>query len=361
MKPSYLLIAGILPLFAYSANASHFYANSISMHSISAIQDSILHTSMHTFDRVPAANLAEKAKTMPVMSEYDLSKMYGKLPMYGTTPIYGEYEEYEFAGRSGGDNGDWPALKNIQFTWQHFKDRAKLENFGRINSRYDIAMIGITGGRSDFIQGVSGLAAYAGFIDGNQSTRALQIDQKGGYAGVYARFTSKYINLATTLNGGIITNDAEFNLGIDNYSNKWLGAATKASTNIVLDSTFALQPGVQIGYTWIASDSYDSISNDQLSNSDMGIFEITPALYAIKHINNGWFGNAHVRYIATIINGGDLAVNGQNFSTLQSENYTEYGLSLEKTVGRLNLHGTIVRRDGGRDGWGGNLNIKYIF
>ena len=57
MKPSYLLIAGLLATVTYGANASHFYANGISMNNIATIQDSILHTAMHTFDRVPAANL----------------------------------------------------------------------------------------------------------------------------------------------------------------------------------------------------------------------------------------------------------------------------------------------------------------
>ena len=150
-------------------------------------------------------------------------------------------------------------------------------------------------------------------------------------------------------------------LGTDNYTNLWAGAAANASINIILDDTFSLQPGVQIGYTWIESDSYISATGNNVSNSDLGVFEIAPTLHAIKHIGSGWFGTAHVRYVAMMTNGGDLSVNSINFATLESDNFTEYGLSLEKTVGRFNLSGTIVRRDGGRDGWGGGLNIKYIF
>ena len=62
MKTSYILTAGILAVIAGNADASHLYANSISLNNIATIQDSIMHTAMHTFDRVPAANLGGKKK-----------------------------------------------------------------------------------------------------------------------------------------------------------------------------------------------------------------------------------------------------------------------------------------------------------
>lgn len=360
MKTSLFLIAGLLATTTYGANASHFYANSVSMNNIATIQDSIMHTAMHTFDRVPAANLGGKKKTMmPPVAEKSASELYGKKPMYGTMSIYGEYEEYVFSGRSGGDNS--PLLKNLQFTWQHYGDKVNFDNFDRTDSKYDLAMVGITGGRPSFFEGISGWAIYAGFVDGQQSSNTLNIDERGGYMGLYSRFGLKYFNLSATINGGVLTNDAEYATGTDSYTNVWAGAAANASINIILDSTFSLQPGVQIGYTWIKSDSYISTTGENLSNSDLGVLEIAPALHAIKHIGSGWFGTAHVRHVMTHNNGGDLAVNNVNFTTLESDNFTEYGLSLEKTVDRFNVSGTLVRRDGGRDGWGGGLNIKYIF
>lgn len=361
MKTSYILTAGILAIMTSGANASHFYANGISLNSIATIQDSIMHTAMHTFDRVPAANLGNKKKTMmPPAPEKSVNELYGTLPMYGTMSIYGEYDEAEFAGRSGGD-GKNPLLKNLQFTWQHYDDKVNLDNFGRTDSRYDLAMVGITGGKTQFFDGITGWATYAGFIDNKESTRNLRIDGRGGYAGIYSRFNLKHFNLSATVNGGVLTNDAEFIAGTDSYTNMWAGAAANASINIILDDTFALQPGIQVGYTWIESDSYVSASGETLANSDLSVLEIAPALHAIKHIGSGWFGTAHIRYVATHNDGGELMVNSTKFETLESDNFTEYGLSLEKTVGRLNLSGTLVRRDGGRDGWGGGLNMKYIF
>lgn len=362
MKTSHFLTIGILSVVsAGGANASHFYANSISMNNIATIQDSILHNAIHTFDRVPAANLGGKKKTMmPPTPKKSARELYGTLPMYGTMSIYGEYDESEFAGRSGGDENT-PIIKNAQLSWQHFSDDVALDNYGRMDSKYDIAMTGLTGGRTRLWDGVSGWATYAGFINSSTSDSTLKIDGIGGYAGIYSRFNLRHFNLSTTINGGVLTNDAEFTTGTDNYTNMWVGAAANASINVILDETFALQPGIQIGYTWIESDSYVSASSDSISNSDMGAFQIAPTLHAIKNIGDGWFGTAHIRYVATLDNGGEVSVNNIQFDTLESDNYTEYGLSLEKTVGRFNMSGTIVRRDGGRDGWGGGLNIKYIF
>lgn len=361
MKTSYFLIAGLLAMATYNADASHFYANSISINNITAIQDSILHTAMHNFDRVPAANLGNKKKTMmPPAPEKSIYELYSQAPLYGTMSMYGEYEEYEFTGRSGGDNNS-PLLKNLQLSWQHYTDDVKLDNFGRVDSKYDIVMAGITGGRTRFWDGVSGWAAYAGFINNSTSNSNLSIEGTGGYTGLYSRFNLKHFNLSATINGGVLTNDAEFVAGSDSFTNLWAGAAANASINIILDETFALQPGIQVAYTWIKADSYISHSGEQLTNSDLNSLEIAPVIHAIKHIGDGWFGTAHVRYVATHNNGGELSVNSTNFATLESDNYTEYGLSLEKTLGRFNMSGTIVRRDGGRDGWGGGLNIKYIF
>ena len=65
MKTTYFFsAAAIIAAMASNASASHIYANSISMHNIATIQDSILHTAMHTFDRVPAVNLGGRTKTM---------------------------------------------------------------------------------------------------------------------------------------------------------------------------------------------------------------------------------------------------------------------------------------------------------
>lgn len=362
MKTSCILTVSILVMMASGANASHFYANSVSMNNIATMQDTIMHTAMHTFDRVPAASLGsyKKKAIMPATPKKSINELYGKKPMYGTMSIYGEYDESEFAGRSGGD-GKNPLLKNAQITWQRFADTANLDNFGHADSRYDIAMVGITGGQTRFFDGITGWALYSGYIDGKQSTNTLRIEERGGYAGIYSRFNLKHFNLSATANGGVLTNDAEFTSGTDSYTNIWAGAAANASLNIILDETFALQPGIHVGYTWIKSDSYISVSGDTLSNSDLNVLEITPSLHAVKHIGNGWFGTAHVRYVTMHTNGGDLAVNTVNFDTLESDDFTEYGLSLEKTIGRFNLSGTLVRRDGGRDGWGGGLNIKYIF
>lgn len=361
MKTSYIITAGILATIAGNADASHFYANSISTNNIAIIQDSIIHNAIHTFDRAPAANLKhDTTNTTAPATKTDVSALYGKKPMYGTMSIYGEYDENEFTGRSGGDSKT-PLLKNLQFSLQHFSDKINFENYDRTDSQYTNAMIGITGGQTSFFDSVAGWAIYGGYINGKQSNNNFHIKENGGYTGIYSRFNTKHFNLSATVNGGALINDAETIYGTDNYTNLWLGAAAKASINIILDDTFALQPGVHIGYTWIKSDNYVSASGDYISNSNLSALEISPALYAIKHIGSGWFGSAHVRYVNTYTDGGDLAVNAVNFETLDSNNFTEYGLSLEKTVGRFNLSSTLVRRDGGRDGWGGNLNIKYIF
>ena len=125
--------------------------------------------------------------------------------------------------------------------------------------------------------------------------------------------------------------------------------------------SFTLQPGLYAGYTWIQSGNYTSVSGDHVSSDNLNVFEISPALRAIKQISNGWFGSAHVRYVATTVNGGDSVINSNPAIEFDSDNFTEYGLTIEKSIDRFNIMATITRRDGARDGFGGGLNLRYIF
>ena len=91
------------------------------------------------------------------------------------------------------------------------------------------------------------------------------------------------------------------------------------------------------------------------------MFEISPAIRFIKHIGNGWFGAMHAKYVMIFDEGGETKVNGTKIGTLDSGHFTEYGLSLEKTIDRFNITANIGRRDGSHTGWMGGFNLKYIF
>ena len=350
-----------------NAYAPHVYANTISANNIAAIQHTITQTAFRAFggsmgNAITNTNFSTPATKTPE----DPAKTYGRAPMYGTAPMYGEYNDDGSAGRSGGDryNAD-AALSNIWINWQHMGDNAKFDDFARLDTKFNTFMLGISGGQTKFAGGLSKWGIYTGYVGGTQENNSINIDEQGGYFGFYNGNVFGNLGLYATINGGVIDNSADFmdNGGIstDEYTNFWTGGAVNATYNIALDSTFTLQPTLHIGYTWIKSENYTSASGDILENDAFSMFDISPEIRAIKHISNGWFGALHAKYVMIFDNGGDLSINHASVDTLETDNFVEYGISLEKSVANINVHANFGRRDGARDGWIGGLNIKYLF
>lgn len=358
---SALSIATISPAMAAD---SHVYANNITTHNIAVLQDTITSGAFRSFRGSMNATLGNQSilSARATQSNEDPYKTYGRAPMYGTASIYGEYNDDGSAGRSGGDLANAnAALNNIWINWQHISDNAKFDDFERLDSKFDVGMFGIAGGLSELMGGVSKWGMYAGYIDGAQNNSEIQIDENGGFFGIYNGNIFGSFGLYATINGGVLNNSVTGIHGTDEFSNFWMGGIVNATYDIALDRSFTLQPGIHAGYTWIRSENYTSASGDIVHNDSTSFIEIAPALRAIKHIGNGWFGSLNAKYVMIIANGGDLSVNTTSIDSLESDNYTEYGLSLEKSVSHFNLSAHFGRRDGARDGWIGGLDIKYMF
>lgn len=341
---------------AGNAFASHLYTNAISAHNIATLQHSIAQTAFASFDGPMARAIARPKKNQ---TNEDPRATYGHAPMYGTMSIYGEYND---DGRSGGDNFDpRQTISNAWLNWQHIGNNTKFDEIAHLNSRYNLYMGGLTSGRTKYKLGHTAWGIYSGYLDGNTANTHLDTDSQGGFFGIYNRFQNKKINISTTVNGGVINNTTDTKFGTDETTNFWVGGIVNTTYNIVMDSTFTLQPNIQFGYTWIKSENYTSTSNDIIQNDAFSMFEITPGISAIKHIGNNWFGEIGVKHVMIIANGGDITVNNTKLVELTNHDFTEYGISLEKAVGPIALRANIGRHDGSRSGWTGGLNFKYLF
>lgn len=351
---------------AHATSSAHIHANTISAHNVATIQHTITQTAFSSFAGSMRGTMGaqkSRSKSIDAQRNEDPNTTYGRAPMYGTAPMYGEFnDDGRSAGRSGGDiyNAD-AALNSVWTTWQHLGDNAKFNDFARLDSDADIFMLGVAGGQSEFAGGLSKWGLFAGFTNGDQQNNEISTESQGGYFGIYNGNTFGNLGLYATINGGVLNNSVDTIHGNDEYTNFWTGVAISATYDFALNGTFTLQPGIHLGYTWIRGEDYTSASGDILKNDTFGMTEVSPALRAIKHIANGWFGALNVKYVMIFDNGGDLSVNDTTTTTLDMDNYTEYTLSLEKYVNNFNLSANFGRRDGAREGWIGGLNVKYAF
>lgn len=371
------LITLFVLLFSISnalADQRHIYANFFTTNNISFIQHSILTNSAQIFEGTAMAALGERAKLVK-HEKSTPQNLYGDSLMYGQPLLYGEYRDEgdednkNTKGRNGGDDKDAeydkysrPEVNNLWLTWQHFGDDVKFEGIDDLDTDTDLIMFGLTGSDHQHKKGISKWGVFGGFVGGNQQNDFIDINENGGYFGIYTGYNVHNFNLSFIADAGALYNNAENIYGNDEFTNAWAGAALNATYNIELDKTFTLQPGIYTGYTWIGSANYISSSDDVISNKNINLFEITPEFRAIKCIGNGWFASLNFKYAFVMgQNDGNIIVNGIQVDDLNSQDYAEYGLGIEKSIDRFNVALNLNRRDGGRTGWSGGFNMKYIF
>lgn len=347
---------------AATANpGGHIYANTVTGHNTASIQYAIINNVINAFTN---ASFVPSNDTLTFRHDNKGTKnMYGRAPMYGPTSEYGEYGDdgtVFLTGRNGGDS-DWPIVGNVWVAWQHFAEDVKFDHYDKLDTDYDLLMVGATGDRVRVGDGMSEWGVFAGFVGGDQENAFMDIDEKGGYFGIYNGYTNNNLRISMAADAGVISNDVDTTYGTDEYTNIWVGVGINASYKIALDDTFALLPNVYGGYTWVKSGNYTSESGDKIRNNNFNMFNVAPGLRAVKHIANGWFGTASGAYVMTFVDGGDVKTNGVSIIDLDTSDYWEYGIALEKSIERLAIRGNINRHDGGRTGWNFGLNIKYNF
>lgn len=361
---------------AMAATSANALANGISVRNIGAIQHTIMNHTIGTFEGTMSAALGTRGKLVDNVTPAnrptprargDSAKMYGRMPEYGTPAMYGEYGDdgTVLRGRSGGDDIATirPTINNVWMNWQHVADDASFNDFATVDSDYDLVTIGLAGGDAQFGNGISDWGLFAGYVGGDQKNDLIDINENGGYVGVYSGYTIGGLNLSVVANGGALFNTvaATRTMRGHDYANAWVGAAMNVTYNIELDPTFTLQPGVYGGYTWVQSANYTMGDGTYIENQNMNLFEIAPGARAIKNLGDGWFGFIGGKYVFHFAHGGDANVMGARLAELDFDNYSEYGIGIEKSIDRFNMSINLGRRDGGRTGWTWGTSLKYIF
>ncbi|MDE6250505.1 MAG: autotransporter outer membrane beta-barrel domain-containing protein [Alphaproteobacteria bacterium] len=367
MNPKHILAISIFAALSITcnANATPFdaYLNSITIRNIATMQHSIATNAIQTFEGTMAAALGNRAHIVIARpgQQKPYNPEYSSMSQYGKMPIYGEYNDDGTAiqGRNGGDIV-LPSFNSLWANWQHFDDDVKFKSLAKVNTDYDLVTIALDGGHAQMGQGISQWGLFGGYAGSTQDNKFINIDETGGYIGVYSGYNINNINISASVNAGALSSDADFTHETIDYSNTWVGATAHSAYNIAIDDTFTLQPSLYIGYTWVKSDNY-TIGKYNITNTNLNTLEITPEIRAIKHIGAGWFGTAKLRYVINWDNGGKSKINNTQIADLDTDNYAEYSIGLEKSIDRFNIALHIGRRDGGRTGWHGGTSFKYIF
>lgn len=347
---------GAIPLGAYAAPISHLHASGVITNNIATMQHAIM---LNTFDNFGTSiNLGEYA---PITTEQQNVPPEKYSPVYGEMRPYGEYNDDGKANEAGRSGGDLATSNYNWFDWKHAQDNAKYKDFDKIKSRYDLISMGFSNEPQKIRGGYSQFGAFGGLIIAQEKDEAVKISENGGFVGLFKGYHINGLNLNAAADLGALFSDAKAVLGDYDYTNLWFGIGLNASYDIVISDTLTLQPGVYGGYTWIYSKGYEDLTGNNISIDNSHTMEVDPGVRAITHLGGNWYGTLAGRYVFNFANGGDTTIANVAIPELELKDYVEYGLSIERNADRFGFSVSLNRHDGGRTGWIGGLQVRYIF
>ena len=321
--------------------------HAISATSIATLQQTITHNIFSAFAH-PAPHTIH---TQPATSS---------LPqIYGTMPTYGEYNDDGVIGRNGGDTR--APLSNIWVNWQYAFDDITPDNFDRFDLRHNLVTLGISAHQKKTTYGHYNWNFYGGYVNGSLDNNDINTDEHGGFIGLHNNLSTRNIIINSMINAGSIKNTTVYSSLSDDHINIWFGAAANIAYKFSVNDLFTIYPNISIGYTWVKNQTTKSVYGDDLQNQTFGFITATPALNIGTHISNNWFGTLFVKHTLLSNTADHITINDTDLTIPTLNNYTEYGLSIEKHLTSFDFKINFSRRDGGIEGWTGDINIKYMF
>lgn len=259
-------------------------------------------------------------------------------------------------------NNTLPQKDNAWVSVVGFDDTVDMKSFNNVDSEMYSLVGGVNSDAKHFDNFDATYGLYAGYINSEQKYDGNKIEQNGGYIGLDSVLSKGNAEFLASVNTGYIRNEDKHSFGNDKFDTYFTGVAVKAGYTYDLNNGLSVVPNLYAGYTFVNNEDYTSKSGVKIKNDNLHLFEVAPGVKVNKDFNNGWTGYAQAKYAFIMDNGGDADVNNINLPNISAKDYVEYGLGANKALNdSWSLSAEINRRDGGREGWNGNLNVKYNF
>ena len=348
MKPAFFTFGLIATLCGGNAMADDFTyaANGVAAYNIMAMQHNIVNRAII----LPTRRDAKKTENNAVDAE-----------QYGEMLYYGEYGDdtgvLPLTGRNGGDVSN----AYIGADWQHIDENVKFKSHPHMDATMDLAMIEFGNNFETMYGRPLDLKFFGGYVGGDIKNQELRISQGGGFIGIFAHRTVDNFDINAVGNFGLMINNVRKLPTTDEFNNIWVSVNMDVAYNFAIDEYIVLKPNVRGGYTWIYSPNYELKNGQNINNKNFSVFELTPAIDANINVGDGWTIGARGAYVMNFVDGGETYVEYSKISSIESKDYFEYGIKIEKSVDDLNFGINVGRHDGGRTGWFGGATIKYLF
>lgn len=334
-EKKYLLLLTPFFIWSYNAQASEIYANNISAENINILTVEFMENAHH------GDNILDSSKN---------SNIYGKMT---------RFDEYGDDGRTiktkHSQNYNDTLVKDIWIDEKYLNNKYKFNHHLSQRIQNNIVSVGFDSLDFNVIYGDISFGAYFSYI--NSDTKIF--DNNGQSVGLFTKYKYKDFTVTGMINNGTTTNDFDNNK--DDFNNAWFNAAIDASLKLRFQSTLYLQPEIYFGYTYVKPDDKIHINEDYISAKNSRFWNIAPSVKIVSRITDNLSGALFFKYVDINSKNNDIVFQNIKYPTVNIDQYDEIGLSARYNYNKLMFDVVLKKTFGNIDGFGGNLNIKYLF
>ena len=204
---------------------------------------------------------------------------------------------------------------------------------------------------------------YLGYAGSKQEIEDVKSNQTGYVLGATGMIIkdSWYAGLTANVMFNKATIDTDF--GTDDVDMNMFSFAAKAGYNYNITDSFILEPNLTLVYGAVNSQEYESAEGTQIDSQSVKNISVEPQVKAKFEIGNGWQPYGLLGYSANLGNKPTVKTEGVELELDSIDGYVEYGAGVNKDfIGTVwSCYAQLTGRSGGRNGFAGNLGVKYKF
>ena len=204
---------------------------------------------------------------------------------------------------------------------------------------------------------------YLGYAGSNQKYEDIKVSQTGYIVGATGMLVKDNWYAGLTANINFNKAESQSDYGTDNFDMNMYSVGAKAGYNLELNDKWTLEPNLMLMYGNINSQEYETKQGAKIDSQNTSNMIIEPQIKANLNLTNGWQPYGLLGYVANMNDKTKVIADGQEFEIDKIDGYVEYGAGVNKdfinTPWSCYLQAT--GRSGGRNGFAGNIGIKYKF
>ncbi len=207
------------------------------------------------------------------------------------------------------------------------------------------------------------VSVYGAYLYSEQEYEDVSINQNTGIFGARALFNKDSFFTGFTANFGISSAEGTNMYGNEEFESYTFAISNKTGfTKKYVNEKILIQPSITTSYIYGQTSSYINAASLHIDRADFNALQIKPELKLIAHLDNGFTPYISAAYNWNLFDTSTIIIDNIAIPDLTVEPYTELKLGAWKNLAEhFSAFAEFSGLFGGRDGFGGQLGIKYNF